>query len=86
MYYIYILVSEKGKTYIGYSSNLDRRLKEHNEGKSKSTRGQKWKLVYYEAFRDELDARERERKLKQRGGTKQSLMKRIARSRKIDEK
>ena len=36
----------------------------HNTGKVYSTKGKHWKLVYYEAFADEHDARTREQKLK----------------------
>jgi predicted GIY-YIG superfamily endonuclease len=43
--------------YYGYTNNLDRRVTEHNEK-------QNWELVYYEAYKSELDARNRERKLK----------------------
>ena len=55
-------------------------MEEHNRGENRSTRGRKWELVYYEAYRDESDARERERKLKQRGRSRQILYERIKRS------
>ncbi len=80
MYYVYLLVSEDGKTYIGYTSDLRRRLREHNKGYNKSTRGKKWKLIYYEAFLSEEDAKDRERKLKQRGSAKYKLLKRLSNS------
>ena len=80
MYYVYLLISEDGKTYIGYTSDLRRRLREHNKGYNKSTKGKSWKLVYYEAFLSEEDAKERERKLKQRGSTKYKLLKRLSNS------
>ncbi|MEW6674972.1 MAG: GIY-YIG nuclease family protein [Nitrospirota bacterium] len=39
MHYVYVLLSEKDhKLYIGFTSDLKRRLKEHNEGKTLSTR------------------------------------------------
>ena len=34
MYYVYVLRSERGGHYIGYSADLKRRLAEHNEGKN----------------------------------------------------
>ena len=80
MYYVYLLVSEDGKTYIGYTSDLRRRLNEHNKGLNKSTRGRKWKLVYYEAFLSEKDAKEREKKLKYRGSAKRKLLERLSNS------
>ena len=80
MYYVYVLISEDRKSYIGYTEDLRRRFKEHNSGNNTSTRNRKWKLAYYEAFASKEDAKERERKLKQRGSTKHSLCKRISKS------
>ena len=79
MYYVYVIRSGERK-YIGYTRDLRRRMEEHNRGENRSTRGRKWELVYYEAYRDESDARERERKLKQRGRSRQILYERIKRS------
>ena len=66
MYYVYILNSKKNKRiYTGSTSNLRKRFKEHNDGKSNWTKkGIPWKLVYYEACIDEEDARSRELYLK----------------------
>jgi len=80
MYYVYVLVNERGEKYVGYTSDLRRRVREHREGKSKSTRGCDWKLVYYEAYLSREDALNRERKLKQRGRSKQLLYERIRNS------
>ena len=77
MYYVYVLVSEDGKRYIGLTRNLRRRLEEHNRGESRATKGRKWKLVYYEAYLDGRDARRREKRLKQDGRARYALMKRI---------
>ncbi|MFA5870521.1 MAG: GIY-YIG nuclease family protein [Candidatus Paceibacterota bacterium] len=66
MHYVYILQSEKSnRFYTGYTANLRKRLKEHNENKSRYTnkRGP-FILVYYEACCDEYDARSREIYLK----------------------
>lgn len=69
--------------YIGQTSNMKRRLAEHNSGKTFSTRTKEngfWLLVYAEAYLDETDAKEREHKLKHHGNAKQGLYKRISRS------
>lgn len=79
MYYVYVLVSGD-KTYLGYTADLKRRVKEHQTGDNTSTRGRDWELAYYEAFRSEQDAHERENKLKQRGQSKRWLYERISRS------
>ena len=77
MYYVYVIINEAGKTYTGYTSDLRNRLKAHNEGLNKSTRGHKWELVYYEAYRAESDARQREANIKQSGQARRWLRERI---------
>lgn len=73
MYYVYLLKrADSGNTYIGYTHNLRRRLKEHKDKRPE--------LIYFEAYKDERDARERERKLKQRGQTIRRLRERIKQS------
>jgi len=70
MFYVYILHSESDRgLYIGFSTDLRRRLKEHREGKAFATsfRGP-WRLIYYEAYVEEDDALGRERYLKSGGG------------------
>jgi len=62
MFYVYILKSETtSKRYIGYSTDLKRRILEHNNKKCRSTSFDgPWELVYYEAFKLENDARREE--------------------------
>jgi len=39
------------KTYVGYTNNLVKRLKKHNNSKgAKSTKGFKWKIIYKKKF------------------------------------
>ena len=39
------------KTYVGYTNNLKKRLKLHNDGKgAKSTKGRTWKFYYYRKY------------------------------------
>lgn len=58
MHCVYILRTVKTKElYYGYTSNLKQRLAEHN-------RKQECELIYYEAYRAESDARNREKRLK----------------------
>tara|TARA_X000000368_G_C22739770_1_gene583332 strand:- start:397 stop:645 length:249 start_codon:yes stop_codon:yes gene_type:complete len=67
-YYVYLIKSfKKGilKTYVGYTNNLERRIKLHNEGKgAKSTRGRVWYLAYAKKFNSKSDAIKGEYKLK----------------------
>jgi putative endonuclease len=62
MFYVYVLISEKdGKLYLGFISNLKRRLKEHNDGKTQSTKFRRpFRLIYYEAHTSKEDAQRRE--------------------------
>ncbi len=66
MYYIYVLQSLKdNKFYTGYTDNLKRRFKEHNNGLVLSTKIRlPFKLVYYEASLSVRDAKAREKYLK----------------------
>ncbi len=65
-YFIYILKSEAtGSSYVGHTSNLEKRVLEHNSGKSLSTRGKRpWRLVYKEEFPTRSKAASRERHFK----------------------
>jgi putative endonuclease len=70
VFYVYLLRSESDTGfYIGYSSNLRARLREHREGRSPATahRGP-WKLIYYEAYFEQADAIGREKYLKSGAG------------------
>jgi len=69
MFYVYILQSFKDKKfYIGYSSDLKRRLEEHKTGGSKSTKCRlPFKLLYYEAHTSKKDAQRRERYFTDKG-------------------
>ena len=53
------------KTYVGYTNNIDNRLKKHNSNKgAKSTKGYKWLLIYSKKFKSKNDAMSYEYKLK----------------------
>ncbi len=67
MYYVYILESIKTPNwrYKGFTSDLQRRLKEHNIGKTSSTTPHRpFRLIYYEAYLLKKDAQAREKYLK----------------------
>lgn len=65
-FYVYVLESLKdGNRYIGYTTDLDKRLKEHKAGESFSTTSRRpLKLIYFEGCLSELDAKRREHYLK----------------------
>ena len=79
MFYIYVLKSKKDeKLYIGYTKELESRVDEHNKGLCASTKDRRpFKLVYYEAYFSEGDARIRERRLKNFKNSYKELVKRI---------
>ena len=66
MFYTYIIKSWKNdKLYIGFTNDLRKRFKEHNDGRSKYTKGRgPYDLIYYEACLEKEDARSRELYLK----------------------
>jgi len=69
MYYVYVLQDEKGRSYKGMTNNLDRRIKEHISGKTKTTRSMNGlRLVYCEEYDSFEEARGRELYLKTSAG------------------
>ena len=68
MYFVYLLVTKnKNRTisYVGYTKNINKRLKLHNKSKgAKFTRGRKWKLAYYKKYDNKILAMKEEYKLK----------------------
>lgn len=66
MHYIYIVECADGTLYTGYTINLEKRIKAHNEGKgAKYTRGRAPIILkYYEEFTFKNDALKRESKIK----------------------
>ncbi|MFH0856135.1 MAG: GIY-YIG nuclease family protein [Candidatus Omnitrophota bacterium] len=66
MYYVYALKSVKyDRIYIGITKDLKNRVKEHNSGKTKSTKFYKpWILFYSEIVDSRINARKREKQLK----------------------
>jgi putative endonuclease len=79
MYYVYIIKSQqKNYKYIGYTSDLINRVKEHNFGKTKSIKHlTPFELIYYEAYTDKTLARKREIQLKNKSYLKEELFKRV---------
>jgi putative endonuclease len=68
----YILYSSKiDKYYIGSTENLEKRLENHNLGKSTFTsRGIPWLLVYFEEFSNRSDSLKREKEIKNKKSRK----------------
>lgn len=65
MFYVYLLLLDNEKTYIGSTRDLRRRFKEHGDKKVKSTeKAEIIKLIHYESYSLESDARRREKFLK----------------------
>jgi putative endonuclease len=79
MFYTYVLKSNKcDELYIGSTKDLRRRVVEHNKGQVESTKFKKpYILIYYEAYKSELDSRRRESMLKLRGQARRQLLSRL---------
>ena len=67
-YFVYVIGSLKNsrpKTYVGWTKDLNERLRKHNSGKgAKSTKGRKWRIIYHEIFNSKEKALRREYYLK----------------------
>jgi len=63
MYFVYVLKSSKDhKRYIGMTSDIERRVLEHNNGLVKSTKRRKpLELIYFEKFETKSEAMRREK-------------------------
>ncbi|HBM16095.1 MAG TPA: endonuclease [Lentisphaeria bacterium] len=73
----YLIYSEKtSRYYKGHCENIELRLKQHNSGKTKSTKnGIPWHLVYYEEFPTRAEAIDKEQYYKQLKGAKELFRK-----------
>ncbi|MFO7791178.1 MAG: GIY-YIG nuclease family protein [Bacteroidales bacterium] len=70
MFFVYVLKSKvDGRYYKGMAKDVQSRLKEHNNGKVKSTKGYRpWKLIYTKGFEKRIEARKFEKYLKSGSG------------------
>lgn len=73
MYYVYILRNNNNKLYYGYTNNLKRRLQEHGAKYN-------FELIYFEAYKSESDARNREKQLKNYAQSLTALKSRLKKS------
>ena len=80
MYYVYVLKNKEKGIYIGYTADLKRRITDHNSNHKGYTGKGDWECVYYEAYKDERDARAREKLLKRSWNSKKWLKDRIKHS------
>jgi putative endonuclease len=75
VFYVYVLRSERDSGfYIGFSTNLRARLRQHQDGESLATKSRgPWKLIYYEAYTERENAEGREKFLKSGAGRRLKL-------------
>ena len=63
-YFVYLIGCYKNNkltTYVGFTNNLKKRVKLHNEGKgAKFTRGRQWRIIYTEKYKTINEAKSRE--------------------------
>ena len=80
-HYVYILKTLDGylnKTYVGYSTDVNSRLKKHNSSKgAKATRGYKWKIIYKKKFLSKSKALSFEYYLKKDRKKRSSILKEL---------
>ena len=67
-YYVYLIVTKKNNkiiSYVGYTSNIIKRIIDHNLSKgAKATRGKQWEYAYLKKYNSKSDAMRGEFKLK----------------------
>lgn len=70
MIYVYILRSQADtKLYIGYTTDLRKRFREHQKGNVPSTKPRRpFELIFYEAYNNRKDAKRREKYFKTHKG------------------
>jgi len=69
-YYVYILKNKNGEQYVGHTSDLNDRLKEHNEGSVAATKNKRpWHIEWFCCFSEKRRAIEFEKYLKSGSGT-----------------
>ena len=65
---VYLLITKKNNkltSYVGYTIDLNKRLKLHNQGKgAKFTKGFKWEVIYQKTYKKKSQALIEEYKLK----------------------
>ena len=85
MYHAYVLKSDSFEVlYKGHTSDLEKRLKAHNEGKSPYTRNKgPWRLVYSESFNTKSEAIKREKFFK--SGKGREILNQILEQNRVEE-
>jgi len=68
-FFVYVLLNPEGKTYVGQTADLERRLAQHNDADCRLTLHTKrhagpWRLLHFEEFPSRSAAMCRERELK----------------------
>ena len=75
-FYCYLLLSERGEVYCGFTPDIRRRFKEHNSSQNTGwTRGRRWHLLAVKCFPDDRSALLFERWVKRRRWTKTTWLK-----------
>ena len=76
--FVYVLGSAGPRTYVGWTVDIERRLRRHNSGKgARSTRGRRWVLLYAERHPTREQAMSREWHLKRDRAFRKSLAARL---------
>jgi len=81
-YYVYMIKTIGGtysKSYVGFTNDVNKRIKKHNKNKgAKSTKGYNWELVYKRKFLSKKDAMSYEYKLKKNTKKRKKILEKFA--------
>ncbi len=80
-FFVYMITARNKKktiSYVGYTNNVQKRIKLHNTSKgAKFTRGRKWKLIYLKKFHTKKEAMKEEYKFKKNYYLRKKIIKRV---------
>ena len=75
-FYVYVIgtSSPRNKTYVGWTTDIEKRLEKHNKSKgAKSTKGYHWKLLYKEELLSKVEAMKKEYEIKRNRKLREKL-------------
>ncbi len=87
-FYVYLIVTKKSNSlisYVGYTKDLNKRLKDHNKSKgAKFTKGRNWTIAYSKIYKNKSIAMKEEYKLKKNFKLRNNIKKKYLKNENIN--